>query len=217
MASYNSDVRNVLLEILDDKKKQDAMLFQLIQHLSTQTIADSSEKIAESSDQKMIAYPKCEYHIDNHIEVQKPSDSPSSDNRIQSDNLHSGRLSRRYQQILAYSQRPLPRLPQELLLMPVVEGSDISDVCRCHHNLRCHLHFQGEEYLYVNTDKVNRPNQSREMDPLQVLFGFMGEISLPEDVKHIPKDNYIAYVDDIFIREDKELVPCDLDFESVDV
>ena len=132
-------------------------------------------------------------------------------------NLHSERLSRRHQQILACAERPLPRLPQELLLMPVVEGSDISDVCRCHHNLRCHLHFQGEEYLYVNTDYVNRPNQSREMDPLQVLFGFMGDISLPKDVKHIPKDNFIVYVDDLFIPEDNESVPFDLDFESVDI
>ena len=140
------------------------------------------------------------------------------DTPVQQINLHSGRLSRRYQQILACEKRPLPRLPQELLLLPVVEGSDISDVCRCHHNLRCHLHFQGEEYLYVNNENVNRPKQSREMDPLQVLFGFMGNnISFPEDVKHIPKDDFIVYVDDLFIREDNESVPFDLDFESVDI
>ena len=146
------------------------------------------------------------------------------DTPVQQINRHSGRLSRRHQQILDYAKRPLPRLPREFLpaptddlFIPVVEGSDISDVCRCHHNLRCHLHFQGEEYLYVNNENVNRPNQSREMDPLQVLFGFMGNISLPEDVKHIPKDNFIAYVDDLFIREDNESVPFDLDFESVDI
>ena len=96
MASYNYDVRNVLLEILEDKKKQNAILFQLIQNLSAQTIADpsdqhiadqeiadNSEKIAESSDQKMIAYPECVYHIDNHIEVQIPSDGPLPDNQNQ--------------------------------------------------------------------------------------------------------------------------------------
>ena len=147
-----------------------------------------------------------------------PATDTVSDTSVQHIDLQSGRLSRRYQQILACEKRPLPRLPQELLLLPVVEGSDISDVCRCHHNLRCHLHFQGEEYLYVNNESVNRPNQNREMDPLQALFGFMGNnISFPEDVKHIPKDDFIVYVDDLFIREDNESVPFDLDFESVDI
>ena len=143
------------------------------------------------------------------------------DTPAQQINLHSERLSRRQQQLLSYAERPLPRLPQELLFIPVVEGSDISDVCRCHHNLRCHLHFHGEEYLYIDTDKVNRPNQSREMNPLQVLFGFMGDVSIPEDVKLIPKDNLRVYVDDLFIPEEiafnDSSVPFDLDFESVDI
>ena len=173
--------------------------------------------------QKAIKSALASYERLNSSDVSEaPATDTVSDTPVQQNNLHSERLSRRHQQILDYAQRPLPRLPREFLptddsFIPVVEGSDISDVCRCHHNLRCHLHFQGEEYLYVNTDYVNRPNQSREMDPLQVLFGFMGDISLPEDVKHIPKDNFIVYVDDLFIPEDNESVPFDLDFESVDI
>ena len=173
--------------------------------------------------QKAIKSALASYERHNSSNVSEtPAMDIVPDASVQQNNLHSGRLSRRYQQILDYAQRPLPRLPREFLptddsFIPVVEGSDISDVCRCHHNVRCHLHFQGQEYLYVNTDYVNRPNQSREMDPLQVLFGFMGNISLPEDVKHIPKDNFIVYVDDLFIPEDNESVPFDLDFESVDI
>ena len=166
--------------------------------------------------------------------VDTVTDTPAQEISVQNG------LSRRLQ-FLTYAASHLPRLPQELLnlprpkddlpipkvdlptddlFIPVVEGSDISDVCKCHHNLRCNLHFHGEEYLYIDTDKVSRQNQSQEMSPLQVLFGFMGDLSIHEDVMHIPTDNLLVYVDDLFIPEDttfNESVPFDLDFEAVDI
>ena len=84
----------------------------------------------------------------------------------------------------------------------MVEGSDISVDCKCHHNLRCKLHFYGEEDLYIDTDKISKPSRSQEMSPLKVLFGFMDDLSSPEDDLFIPKDNLPVHEDDLFIPKD---------------
>ena len=191
--------------------------------------------------QKAIKSALASYERQNFSNVSvAPADDIVPDTPAQQINVQNDGLSRRLQ-FLTYAESHLPRLPQELLnlpmpkddlpipkvdlptddlFIPVVEGSDISDVCKCHHNLRCNLHFHGEEYLYIDTDKVSRLSQSQEMSPLQVLFGFMGDLSIPEDVMLIPKDNLLVYVDDLFIPKEitfNESVPFDLDFDSVDI
>ena len=162
------------------------------------------------------------------------------DTPAQQISVQNNGLSRRLQ-FLNYAESHFPRIPQELLnlpmpkddlpipkvdlptddlFIPVVEGSDISVDCKCHHNLRCKLHFYGEEDLYIDTDKISRPSQSQEMSPLQVLFGFMDDLPIPEDVLLIPKDNLLVYVDDLFIPKERtfnESVPFDLDLDSVDI
>ena len=129
--------------------------------------------------------------------VDTVTDTPAQQISVQNDGL-----SRRLQ-FLQYAESHLPRIPQELLdlpipeddlpkddlFIPVVEVSDKSVVCKCHHNLTCKLHFYGEESLYVDADKISKPSQSQEMSPLKVLFGFMDDLPVPEDDLFIPKDD----------------------------
>ena len=121
-------------------------------------------------------------------------------------------LSRRFQ-FLKYAESQLPRIPQELLDLPIpmVEISDKSDVCKCHHNLTCKLHFYGEEFLYVDADKISKSNQSQEMNPLQVLFGFIDDFPMSKDDLFIPKDIDSLKILFDFIEKNY------FDFESVDL
>ena len=138
--------------------------------------------------------------------VDTVTDTPAQQISVQNDGL-----SRRLQ-FLQYAESHLPRIPQELLDLPipVVEVSDKSVVCKCHHNLTCKLHFYGEESLYVDADKISKPSQSQEMSPLKVLFGFMDDLPVSKDDLFIPKE--IGSLRILFDFIEKNY----FDFDSVD-
>ena len=153
-----------------------------------------------------------------------PAVNTVTDTPAQQISVQDNGLSRRFQ-FLKYAESHLPRIPQELLDLPIpeydlpkddlpipmVEISDKSDVCKCHHNLTCKLHFYGEEFLYVDTDKISKSNQSQEMNPLQVLFGFIDDFPMSKDDLFIPKDIDSLKILFDFIEKNY------FDFESVDL
>ena len=85
-------------------------------------------------------------------------------------------LPRRFR-FLNYAANHRPRVPQELLSLPIPEGEVHSNpvVCKCTHNFLCRLHFHGKEILYLDSDEPNRSVNCQKLSPLKVLFGYMGE------------------------------------------
>ena len=78
---------------------------------------------------------------------------------------------------LNYAANHRPRVPQELLSLPIPESEVHSNpvVCKCTHNFLCRLHYHGKEILYLDSDEPNRSVNCQKLSPLKVLFGYMGE------------------------------------------
>ena len=85
-------------------------------------------------------------------------------------------LPRRFR-FLNYAANHRPRVPQELLSLPMPESEVHSNpvVCKCTHNFLCKLHFQGKEILYLDSHEPSKQVNCQKLSPLKVLFGFMGE------------------------------------------
>ena len=81
-------------------------------------------------------------------------------------------LPKSFSEFLKWAESHRPRVPQQLLSLPIPESEVPNNpvVCKCHHNFLCKLHYYGNDILYLDSDEP-----SKQISPLQVLFGFMDE------------------------------------------